>query len=287
MFHHSTTIHHQQQFSFTFFREKRLVHVGKLREWHVKSGAYWESSPVRAMRRTARYYSWAFGIPPLKRVASYTFGAAGQVLGAAERGYHTGIEAGKGALQMTASPAAMVAYSGLVLPKRMLVDVPWATFKASVKTPLAALKSPINFVSGVWESMTKTRENVSNVLSSVLSLSPSKIYQSTRQAVSDVFVHPVSKTLAPVVQPAWELGDTALGAYGQVLSTIGHAAPEMVGRGWDRIMAAPANGNNIYLEKQGIRAAARKADQEEKEAKKKAYWDAVKGERGEQTDKAA
>jgi len=283
MFHHSTTLHHQHEFFSGSSREHRLVHAGKLAEWKIKGAMAWDY--MRPLRKLGRIYSWAFGWPAISKGIDYSMQLGGKVVDGIEWGAYTASEGLKGALQMVSAPPAMVAYSRPVAIKRMLVDVPWATAGAAVKTPIAMMKAPFEFLGGVWDSIKKTRKNIGEVLGSVWDLDPMGVLKGTRQAITDVFVPPFQRGIMPVLAPAGQWIDTAGGAEAQTRTTIFRGAPQKFMEGLDRFWNAPSRATAIKAERDAIRQALREKNEKEKEANQKALEDAVKEGQGKAVDK--
>jgi len=131
---------------------------------------------------------------PLFRFAFSPFYLAGKGIkmgyeGAKYGAYHaewagrTGVEAMKGAWGMTGRPAITLALSPLRDVKMCLWDLPIASVRAAIKTPLAILKTPVELVRG-------TRDAIRSTFKAATSLFTPEVFKNTRQAISDILKAP-------------------------------------------------------------------------------------------------
>ena len=242
--------------------------MNKLAEIGFKSKLAWDY--MRPLRTGARVYSWGFGWPLITRGADMGMRAGQKSVDSVEIGAYTAAEAAKGAGQMTVSPLAILIKSRLTTIKRFMWDVPWASVGAAVRTPLAILKSPLEMFRGVEEAIGSIRGNVKELFNSVTQLKLMDTVRNIRNLVGDALLPPITRPVAPILQPAGNVASTAFEAEFQTVSRVRDIITEVIPGGWNRITNSHDTGKAIFAQKYAGRMArkaeAEKLKQEEKEA---------------------
>lgn len=279
MFHNSSTLHHNRNLFPATSRESRLIHLNWFANKRLQAAVFWDY--MRGPRRLARMYSWAFGWPLIKGAVNYGIQGLGKAVDGVEWTTQMAIEAGKGALQTTVSPLAMMAKSRLTMVKRMLWDLPIATASAIFRMPIALARSPLEMIRGVRDAVVSIPKNVGEVLNSVYQLKIGETLKNIRKTVSDVLLPPITRPLGPIFAPVGHFVDTAVSAEAQTWAVAGKIIKETIPEGARRIWNSPKKASAIMEEIQANRLAMKAAMEQEELARKEALKEAVAAEKGE------
>jgi len=184
---------------------------------------------------------------PLKQAWNISYAGLSYGVNRAEWSTHVARESIKGLFQAGVSPWLMLAKSRLVTVKRFLWDVPIATASAALRTPIALAKSPFEMVAGVRDAIFGNDErgtgsifgNVKEIYNSITELNPKNIFDSTRKAITDVLLPPITRPLSPILTPIGNVLNVGIGAELQTGTTMMQAVTETIPEGLKRVWNAP------------------------------------------------
>lgn len=237
MFHASTTIRHNHLRTEPFSaKERRLVFAGPgignaLSSLGAKASSAWGTlgrmtSPFRGAARVLALpitaptrVTWWTIKQAYDKIAKPTIHAGSIVAGSA-------VEAAAGAKDAVWEPTKTLLGSSYTDIKANLWDLPKHLIGSAFKLPFELMKAPGRFAGGVLELLkdipknlsaliSNTRQNVTNVLGNIFSLSPKEAVKSTiqlaRDAVNDTLVNPLKSTLKPFSKPLIPLTEMPVG----------------------------------------------------------------------------
>lgn len=204
----------------------------------------------------------------------------GKAVDGVEWAGHAAVEGTKGALEMTVKPPARLAWSRLVSIKRFMVDVPFASIGAAFRTPIALATSPRETIHGVREAIGSIPRNVTDIFNSIKQFKLWDAIKSTRRAITDVLLPPITRPAKSVLTPAYDLAKTIVQAEGQSVVAARRGIDDVFG-GWDRIKNAGTVASAEMAQIHQDRDILKAADDQEKAEKKASLKAAVAASRGE------
>lgn len=269
MFHHRSTLHHHHfnnQSSFGLTHQKRPVYLlGWVKSVPSYGRLAWDK--LRPVRKFSKVYSWTFGGPLIWKGAKYTWKGMEKAVDAAEIGMHTGIEAAKGSAKMIGGLPARTAYSRLVMLKRMLWDVPAASFSAALRTPIAIAKSPLEAASGVRDAIKSIPGNLKEFYDNALNFRLGGMINSVRKGIKDVIYEPIARPIRPIIRPSADVIRQGIGAELQTIDQVRMAVRETIPSGYNQFRGSLSAGIATQRANKEARAVRReeqkKADLEE------------------------
>jgi hypothetical protein len=258
--------------------------AGWIGQKRLGAAVFWDY--MRPIRKVA-------GIPflpvtvPAKVAGKLAYAGLAHGVNAAEWTAHATREVAKGIFQGTVKPAAMITKSRtLTRFGRYSYNVPIASVKAGVKTPLALLAAPWRTVLGVRDAIFGNKDrNVNSVFRNSweivkdLALFRGNVVSNTRKAISDAF-SPVTRPGKPIFDPLIELAGAIGGAEGQTFTTLGKIANETMPDAINTIRYAGATASAELAAGQAERASKRAEAQKEKEERQAAWKQKIDEEKG-------